>query len=124
MSTKITVISGGLGEPSSTRLLADRLAAAVRAELDRASVEVTSTVIELRPLAHAITNAMLTGFASQDLESAFGAVADADAIIAVTPAFNVSYSGLFKSFFDVLPEETLNDMPVLMGATGGTEPTH
>ena len=121
MSTKITVISGGLGEPSSTRLLADRLAAAVRAELDRASVEVTSTVIELRPLAHAITNAMLTGFASQDLESAFGAVADADAIIAVTPAFNVSYSGLFKSFFDVLPEETLNDMPVLMGATGGTE---
>jgi FMN reductase len=121
MNTKIAVVSGGLSEPSSSRLLADRLAAAVRAELDRASVEVTSTVIELRPLAHAITDAMLTGFASQELESAFGTVARADAVIAVTPAFNASYSGLFKSFFDVLPEETLNDMPVLMGATGGTE---
>jgi FMN reductase len=28
---------------------------------------------------------------------------------------------LFKSFFDVLPEESLTDMPVLIGATGGTE---
>jgi FMN reductase len=121
MSTKIAVVSGGLRDPSSTRLLADRLAAAVQAELDRASIEVTSTVIELRPLAHAITDAMLTGFASQDLGSAFGTIAAADGVIAVTPAFNVSYSGLFKSFFDVLPEETLNDMPVLMGATGGTE---
>jgi FMN reductase len=78
-------------------------------------------VIELRPLARAIMDAMLAGFASSGLESAFEAVADADGVIAVTPAFNASFSGLFKSFFDVLPEETLSDMPVLIAATGGTE---
>ncbi len=39
----------------------------------------------------------------------------------MTPAFNASFGGLFKSFFDVLPEESLTDMPVLIGATGGTE---
>ena len=39
----------------------------------------------------------------------------------MTPAFNASFGGLFKSFFDVLPEETLTDMPVLIAATGGTE---
>jgi FMN reductase len=40
---------------------------------------------------------------------------------ALRPAFNASFSALFKSFFDVLPEETLSEMPVLIAATGGTE---
>jgi FMN reductase len=119
--TKLAVISGGLREPSSTRLLADRITAAVKAALSDRNVSIDASVIELRPLARQITDAMLTGFASPDLESAFTAIAEADGLIAVSPAFNASYSGLFKSFFDVLPEETLSDMPVLIAATGGTE---
>lgn len=119
--TALAVVSGGLREPSSTRLLADRLDAAVRAELARGGRSATSTVIELRTLGHAVMDAMLTGFAGAELDSAFTTLADADALIAVTPAFNASFSGLFKSFFDVLPDETLADMPVLIAATGGTE---
>lgn len=121
VTTKLTIISGGLREPSSTRMLANRLEAAVRTELAAAGVTVESSFVELRPLGHAIIDAMFSGFPSTPLEEAFGKVADADGVIAVTPAFNASSSGLFKSFFDVLPEETLSDMPVLMGATGGTE---
>lgn len=117
----LAIISGGLREPSSTRLLADRIDAAVRAELARADISATSSVVALRLLGRAIMDAMLTGFPSAELESAFDTVAGADGVIAVTPAFNASYSGLFKSFFDVLPEETLSDMPVLIAATGGTE---
>ncbi|MFD0560346.1 FMN reductase [Stackebrandtia endophytica] len=117
--TRLAVVSGGLREPSSTRLLADRLEAAVRAALDDSTV--TTEIIELRPLARATTDALLTGFPSQELEAAFEALATADGVIAVTPAFNASYSGLFKSFFDVLPEDTLAEVPVLIGATGGTE---
>ncbi|MDF8266062.1 FMN reductase [Luteipulveratus flavus] len=119
--TKLAVISAGLREPSSTRQLADRLDAAVRAELGVRGDQATSEVVELRPLAHPIMDAMLTGFPSAALESAFETVANADGVIAVTPAFNASFAGLFKSFFDVLPEETLSGMPVLIGATGGTE---
>jgi FMN reductase len=119
--TALAVISGGLREPSSTRLLANRIDAAVRAELARANLPATSSVIELRPLGRVIMDAMLTGFAGPELESAFQTLAAGDGLIAVTPAFNVSFSGLFKSFFDVLPEETLSDMPVLIAATGGTE---
>ncbi|MBV9060338.1 MAG: NAD(P)H-dependent oxidoreductase [Pseudonocardiales bacterium] len=119
--TKLTVISGGLRQPSSTRLLADRITAAVQAELARFTITASSSMIELRPLGHAIIDAMLTGLANAELEFAFETVANADGLIAVTPAFNVSYSGLFKSFFDVLPQETLYDMPVLIAATGGTE---
>jgi FMN reductase len=119
--TKLAVISGGLREPSSTRLLADRITATVEAALADRNLTISASVIELRPLARSITDAMLAGFASPELESAFQTVADADGVIAVSPAFNASYSGLFKSFFDVLPEETLSDMPVLIAATGGTE---
>lgn len=107
--TKLAVIGGGLREPSSTRLLADRIAAAVESELAEKAMAATSAVVELR------------GFANSELESAFETVADADGVIAVTPAFNASFSGLFKSFFDVLPEKTLSEMPVLIAATGGTE---
>src|SRR6185437_2700871 len=119
--TKLAIVSGGLGEPSSTRLLADRITAAVEAALAGRKLTATVSVIELRRLGRAIMDTMLTGFAPPDLESVFETVADADGVIAVTPAFNASFSGLFKSFFDVLPEESLADMPVLIAATGGTE---
>lgn len=119
--TRLAVVSGGLREPSSTRLLADRLAAAVARHLREDGQPADVTVVELRPLARAIADAMITGFPPADLEVAFAAVDDADGLIAVSPAFNASFSGLFKSFFDVLPEETLTDMPVLIGATGGTD---
>jgi FMN reductase len=119
--TRLVIVSGGLREPSSTRLLADLLGQAVEQELTRAGEQVGRSTIELRRLGHPIMDMMLTGFPTTDLAEAFAAVANADALIAVTPAFNASFSGLFKSFFDVLPEESLTDMPVLIAATGGTE---
>jgi FMN reductase len=119
--TTLAVISGGLREPSSTRLLAGRVDTAVHKALAAIDLSATSTMIELRPLGRAIMDAMLTGVVAPELEEAFDAVASADGLIAVTPAFNASFSGLFKSFFDVLPEQTLWDMPVLIAATGGTE---
>jgi FMN reductase len=119
--TKLAIVSGGLREPSSTRLLADRLGSAVLVELDALGLRAEPSFVDLRPLGRPIMDAMVTGLAASALESAFETVAGADGLIAVTPAFNASFSGLFKSFFDVLPEETLSDMPVLIGATGGTE---
>jgi FMN reductase len=118
--TRLVVISAGLSDPSSTRLLADRLTEAVRGRLESAGRTVEVDVAELRPLAHAIADAMLTGFASGDLATAVASVGRADALIAVTPVFTASYSGLFKSFFDVLEPGTLEGMPVLVGATAGT----
>jgi FMN reductase len=116
----LTVVSGGLSQPSSTRLLADQLAAATRAELERQGGTVDVQVIELRDHAHDLMNHLLTGFPSGRLKAAIEAVAGADGLIAVTPIFNASYSGLFKSFFDVIDESALADKPVLAAATGGT----
>jgi FMN reductase len=113
---KLVVVSAGLSQPSSTRLLADRLTAAVSGRVD---AEVT--VIELRDLAHDITNNLLTGFAAPKLQAAIDALSTADGAILVTPIFTTSYSGLFKSFIDVLEPDALADLPIVIGATGGTE---
>ena len=48
------------------------------------------------------------------------AVTTADAVVAVTPVFSASYSGLFKTFFDVLEPDALAGTPVLVAATAGT----
>jgi FMN reductase len=114
---KIVVISAGLSQPSSTRLLADQLAAAVA---DAAAFPADISVIELRDLAHDIANHLLTGFPPAALKEALDAVAAADALIAVTPIFTASYSGLFKSFIDVVDKDALVDKPVLIAATAGT----
>ncbi len=101
-------------------MLADRLATATIAELATSDVAATVDVVELRDLAHDITNNLLTGFAPPALESAINSVVSADALIAVTPIFSTSYSGLFKSFIDVLDPDALTGMPVLIGANAGT----
>jgi FMN reductase len=120
MTVTIAVVSGGLSQPSSTRLLADQLAAATDRALRLADENVQVKTIELRDLAHAITDNLLTGFPSGALAEAVETVRSADAVIAVSPIFSASYSGLFKSFFDVLEDGTLEGKPLLVGATAGT----
>jgi FMN reductase len=116
----LVVVSAGLSQPSSTRLLADRLSAAAVDAAAGLGVTLDVRVIELRDLAHDITDHLLTGFPPAALKDALAAVAAADGLIAVTPVFNASYSGLFKSFFDVVDKDSLDDKPVLLAATGGT----
>jgi FMN reductase len=120
MTRRIAVVTAGLSRPSSTRLLADRLAEATDRALRLAGEEARVEVVELRELAHDITDNLLTGFPSGDLSEAVRTVTEADALVAVTPVFSASYSGLFKSFFDALDEGALEGKPVLMGATAGT----
>lgn len=116
----LVVVTAGLSQPSSTRLLADQLSAAAAAAAADAGIVLDTRVIELRDLAHDLMNHMVTGFPSTALKGALDAVAGADAVIAVSPIFTASYSGLFKSFFDVLDHDALVDKPVLIAATGGT----
>ena len=116
----LVVVSAGLSQPSSTRLLADQLSAAAVTAAGERDVHLDVTVVELRDLAHDIANHLLTGFPPAALKEALDAVAGADALIAVTPIFTASYSGLFKSFFDLVDKDALADKPVVIAATAGT----
>lgn len=114
--TRIVALSAGVGEPSTTRMLADRLAAASGTALGGASVE----VVNLRDFAHEITDAALTGFAAPRLQHVYDQLGEADALIVVVPTFKASYPGLFKSFVDAMDNEDLIGKVVLVAATGGT----
>ena len=124
MTTRtLAVLSAGLSVPSSTRLLADRLTTATVAALRARGEDATVEVVELRAHAHDLADALVTGFPNAALRTAVDTVVGADGLIAVTPVFSASYSGLFKTFFDVLDNDALTGKPVLMGATAGS-PRH
>ncbi|MEV6324569.1 FMN reductase [Nocardia sp. NPDC051787] len=118
--TRIAVVAAGLSQPSSTRLLADRLATATGKVLANSGADATFDVVELREHARDLADNLVTGFAAGALRAATDTVVTADGLIAVTPIFNASYSGLFKTFFDVLEPDSLSGMPALLGATGGS----
>jgi FMN reductase len=121
MTTRtLAVVSGGLGTPSSTRLLADRLTTATVEALRSRGDDATVETVELREHARNLADHLLTGFPNEALRTAIDTVTGADGLIAVTPIFSASYSGLFKTFFDVLDKDALTGKPVLLAATAGT----
>lgn len=116
----VLVISAGLRQPSSTRLLADRLRDRVeRAVSERGLAAVTRTV-ELREHARDLTSMLLTGAPTPPLDALLAEVAAADAVVLVTPIYSGAYTGMVKDLIDLLPDGALDGVPVLMGGTGGT----
>ncbi len=116
---RLAVVSAGLGTPSSTPLLAARLARATEQAIHAAGEEVDIEVVELRGLATELAH-HLAGLTGPGLAAAQETVSGADGLIVVSPIFNASYSGLFKMFFDALEPGTIEGKPVLMAATAGT----
>jgi FMN reductase len=117
---KLVVVTAGLRQPSSTRLLAEQIVAAVARKGAEAGLDFDTQFIEVRDVAHDLVNNLLSGFPSPELERRLDLVYEADALVAVSPIFTGSFSGLFKMFFDVVGPEQMIDKPVLLAATGGT----
>ena len=116
----LAVVSGGSGDPSQTRMLAERMAESASAALSEHGVVPQIHLITLRELAVDIAQALVTFAISPALRAALDEVAQADAVIAVSPTYKASYSGLFKSFWDLAEPTSVVGVPVLLGATGGT----
>ncbi len=116
----VAVVTAGMGIPSATAKLGDRLGQATALALADHDLTAKIERIEIRDVAHEAVNAALTHVNGPALQAALDAVTRADAVIAVTPVWNGSYSGLFKLFFDVLDEGALAGTPMVLAATGGT----
>ncbi len=124
MSLTVAVVTAGLSQPSSTRILADLLADAVKAQVSARGESVKIEIIELRDLAQDLATTMVTGgLPTPKVAAAREILATADGLVAVTPVFTASYSGLFKMFFDILDPDTLRNVPTIVAATAGT-PRH
>jgi FMN reductase len=118
--TQLVVVSAGTSRPSTTRMLADRIAAASLERLRELELEATVGAIEVAPLAVDVGRASVTGVPSSELQAAIEEIAAADAVIAAAPVYKAGISGLFKSFVDVLDDDLLIAKPVVLAATAGS----
>jgi FMN reductase len=119
-SFRLVVASAGTGDPSSTRLLADRTAERAVALAGEHGNTVTVSAVELREISADVSTALVSQLARPKLEKAIAALGEADGIIASTPVYKAGPSGLFMSFFDVLDNDLLIGKPVVLAATAGT----
>ena len=117
---RVVVVSAGTSDPSSTRLLADRVAQRVAALAAAHGNAVTTSVIELREIATDVTTALTSQLITPRLQQAIDALAAADGVIAAAPVYKAAASGLFTSFFHVLDNDLLIAKPVVLAATAGT----
>ena len=117
---RLVTVSSGLRQPSSTRLLADRMTAAALGALAREGLEVESSTVELRDHARDLTTMLVTGLPTPAVDAMLDLVTGADALVVVTPIYSGSFPGMFKDLVDLVPDGALAGVPVLMGATAGT----
>ncbi len=116
----LVVVSGGASDPSSTRMLADRIAERVVSRAGQRDRTVEVSVVELRPLAAEIATALTSQLLGPKLDAAVATLGSADGIIVSTPVYKAGPSGLLKGFLDVLDNDLLVAKPVVLAATAGT----
>ena len=116
----LIVVSAGVSDPSSTRLLADRITQKSLDQLREIGTPAAARVIELAPLAVEIARATVSGLPGEQLQTAIEKLAAADGLIAAAPVYKAGISGLFKSFVDLLDDDLLVAKPVLLAATAGS----
>jgi len=115
----LVLVSAGAGDPSSTAMLADRLAARTVAAAEARGAEVAVTTIELRTMANEIATALVSQNLGPRLTAAVEALGAADGLIVATPIYKAGVGGLFKGYFDVLDNDLLIAKPVALAATAG-----
>jgi FMN reductase len=117
---KLVVVSAGTGDPSSTRLLADRIAERAAALAAGHGNIVTVSNVELRDITADVTTALTSQLVTPKMQQAVAALGEADGIVAATPVYKAGPSGLFVSFFHALDNDLIIAKPVVLAATAGT----
>ena len=113
---RVVAVSGTLSTPSKNDALVDAILdeLALVMPIERHVIRVS----ELGPLfAGALTRDQLDARVERELR----AIEGADLLIAASPVYRASFTGLFKHLFDFVEQYALVDVPVLLAATGGSE---
>ena len=108
-------IVGIQGSPSASSRSGSLL---VLAQSRLRSIAGSAHLINLRELpAQALLHAQ---FDHPTIRHALGEVAQAQVVLVATPIYKAAYSGLLKTFLDLLPQDGLRGKTVLPLATGGS----
>jgi FMN reductase len=119
-SFTLAVVNAGISDPSSTKLLGDRIAQSARDIAERRGHTVRLVTVDLRDLLPELSGALASGLLGPRFTAAVEALRSADGVIASTPVYKAGPSGLFSSFFQVLDNDLLIAKPVALAATAGT----
>jgi FMN reductase len=113
---KVVAVSGGLQRPSRTLTLVEAL---IEALGERASIE--TRLIELGEVGPKLAGALYPNQLPAEVRDDIAAIESADFLIVASPVYRASFTGLFKHLFDFVDHNALNDVPVLLAATGGSD---
>lgn len=116
----LAVISAGTSDPSTTTMLAMRVADKAAVLAGQRGIEARVRFVDLRALAQDITTALVSQHVSPELQRASDTLRDSDALVVSTPVYKAGASGLFTSFFQVLDNDLLIGTPVVLAATAGS----
>lgn len=118
---RIAVVNGSPSERSKTVGLVDVVLQTLARTLDNEAIAIEQTRIDVYRLGPSFTGALEREAIAPEVDDALRQVEQADLLIAATPVFRGSYTGLFKHFFDLVDQYALANKPVLLTATGGGE---
>lgn len=111
---KIVTVNGSPSFPSKTAALVQEVLTRLQPHLDFEVVAIS--VGDLVPFL-----ASTYADPSSPVAQALADIAEADFVIAASPIYKGTYTGLFKHIFDLLPPSALANKPVLLIASGGSE---
>ena len=111
---QVVVVNGSPSEKSKTMGLVD-----VVLDTLRATRAIRVQRIDVYRLGPSFTGLTDREDAPADIEAVLRLAEGADLLIAATPVFRGSYTGLFKHFFDLIDQYALANKLVLLAATGG-----
>lgn len=116
---RVVVVNGSPSVKSKTVGLVNVLLRTLTTALADRDVEVEPSRIDVYRLGPAFSGAVEREGVAPEIEDVLRQAEQADVLIAATPVFRGSYTGLFKHFFDLVDQYALANKPVFLAATGG-----
>lgn len=113
---KVVAVSGSVQQPSRTLVLLKALVAGLAQQLP-----IELHLIELSEVGPQFAGVLQRADLPAAVEADLQAIESADLLIAASPVYRASYTGLFKHLFDFVHHEALQNVPVLLAATGGSD---
>lgn len=113
---QVVIVAGSGRRPSRTLGLLNAIAAQLGQHL-----AIHTEVVALSDLGGQLLSAAELAQLPDTVRQKIAAIESADVLIAGSPVYRGSYSGLFKHLFDLVPQESLIGKPVLLAATGGSD---
>ena len=113
---KVVAVSGSVQRPTRTLVLLKALIAGLAQKLP-----IELHLIELSEVGPQFAGVLRREDLPAAVEADLQAIETANLLIAASPVYRASYTGLFKHLFDFVHHQALNNVPVLLAATGGSD---